>query len=504
MTRTWTPQQEAIITEMATGRDNLICNAVAGSGKTTTIVEGAIAHAEAHPHHRILLCAFNKRIAVELEERIALAGKEQIIQCKTFNGIGHGAWGKTIGSFAKVDTKKTWSILRQYIKEDGEFPDAARLISILKASGWLPPLWRERLHVHTEESDQMVISEIIDDFELDCTTKQDIVQIAEDTMLRSIEMSYEGLIDFDDQLYMPTLFSGVFPSYSLVVVDEVQDVSWIQRKMIRKLLGPTARVIGVGDRNQAIYAFRGAGYGSMDSFKEYFKCSELPLSVSFRCPRLVVERAQQYVPQIEACAGALEGSITTNDDLPMDKESLPPTAVVLCRNNKPLVPMCFEAIKSGIPAKLLGRDIGEGLAALVRKAGKGHKNVESLLAALQKWADQRQRDLLGKDKEAQAASLLDRVETIMAIAEDLDPLSAPSKIEDKIRLMFSDDTSRLTFSTIHKAKGLEWDRVVILDFDLIPSKWAKSPDAIQQEHNCAYVAVTRARKELIFTRSRKR
>ena len=71
----------------------------------------------------------------------------------------------------------------------------------------------------------------------------------------------------------------------------------------------------------------------------------------------------------------------------------------------------------------------------------------------------------------------------------------------KIELTFTDEpnTSRLTLSTVHKAKGLEFETVFILDFDkYMPSKWAAQDWQKVQERNLIYVAVTRAKNKLVY------
>ena len=62
----------------------------------------------------------------------------------------------------------------------------------------------------------------------------------------------------------------------------------------------------------------------------------------------------------------------------------------------------------------------------------------------------------------------------------------------------------VTLSTIHKAKGMEWSRVYFLDSWRLPSKFARiaaedgNPEALRQENNLSYVAITRAKHELIY------
>jgi len=67
-----------------------------------------------------------------------------------------------------------------------------------------------------------------------------------------------------------------------------------------------------------------------------------------------------------------------------------------------------------------------------------------------------------------------------------------------IKGIFSDEVKGIILSTIHKAKGLENDRIFFLAPELIPSKYATQPWQYEQEQNLFYVAVTRAKHELIY------
>jgi superfamily I DNA/RNA helicase len=71
-------------------------------------------------------------------------------------------------------------------------------------------------------------------------------------------------------------------------------------------------------------------------------------------------------------------------------------------------------------------------------------------------------------------------------------------------VLFANDADErsVLFSTIHKAKGREWDRVIIIDRENMPLKWARSPWQQKQEIHCQYVAYTRSRHELFFVSSK--
>jgi superfamily I DNA/RNA helicase len=125
------------------------------------------------------------------------------------------------------------------------------------------------------------------------------------TLTSIIAASYDGQIDFNDQIYMPALFGGTFPRFPLVLVDESQDLSPLNHAMLRKLV--TQRVICVGDPFQSIYGFRGAVHSGMDRLAEHFATRDMKLSTSFRCPRAVVRHARSRVPDMKWAPWAIEG-----------------------------------------------------------------------------------------------------------------------------------------------------------------------------------------------------
>jgi superfamily I DNA/RNA helicase len=73
-----------------------------------------------------------------------------------------------------------------------------------------------------------------------------------------------------------------------------------------------------------------------------------------------------------------------------------------------------------------------------------------------------------------------------------------AELMTRCETLFSDDKSAVTLSTVHKAKGLEADNVYILRPELMPHPMAKTPEAIAQESNIEYVAVTRTKNKLVF------
>ena len=255
-------------------------------------------------------------------------------------------------------------------------------------------------------------------------------------------------------------------------------------------------MIAVGDPCQAIYSFRGADSESIQHIKDEFNAKELPLSVSYRCPKSVVAVAKQYVPYIEPSEQAPEGKVSVLDE--WNSEVFLPTDGVICRNSAPLIDLAFRLLKHGRACKVLGRDIGQGLVRLIKKMDAD--TVEELEEKLATYQGRECQKLMAKGKEEQAAAIEDRVATIMIFCDQLEESHRTvDHLIERIERLFTDDPAGvLTLSTVHKAKGLEYDRVFILNPELMPSRYARQAWQVQAERNVIYVAVTRAKSELFY------
>jgi superfamily I DNA/RNA helicase len=330
---------------------------------------------------------------------------------------------------------------------------------------------------------------------------------------RMIEMARtQRYIDFDDQIYLPLLpgFGGNVPRPAWIFVDEAQDLSPIQAEFIARMMGAkpggsipadcTQRVVFVGDRYQAIYGFRGADSGSMDNLKARFNCRELPLSVCYRCGSDFVALAASLGAPIEAAPGKPTGTLRswTAED---GSYRVSAGTVVLCRATAPLVANAYKLIRQGRKANVLGKDIGKGLISLIEK----HKptSLIDLTSKLHTWVD-RECERMGEGKEPQQEALRDKVDCIEVLMGALPAgMQTVAGLISTVEGLFTNDemSPGVVFSTIHKAKGLEWDSVVILDAHKMPATWARKDWQREQEIHCAYVAYTRAIDELTLVRA---
>jgi len=181
---------------------------------------------------------------------------------------------------------------------------------------------------------------------------------------------------------------------------------------------------------------------------------------------------------------------------------------ILCRNNAPLIKVAYKLIASGRGVCVVGRDIGAGLKLLAKRiVGKDlTQPVAYLLQGLMEWKDQEAAKALAKDQPSKLEAINDKAESLFAIIDG----SGATTIEDVINAieeLFGKTSAPITLSTIHRAKGMEWDRVFFLNQKLIPSIWAvkaydKDPERyewmMQEERNLRYVGVTRAKKQLTY------
>ena len=474
----WSSLQEDIFRFVESGKGSAVIEANAGSAKTTTLVEAA---SRLDDWTQSVAIAFNKRIQEKLAKDLPPS-----TPALTLNALGNRAWRAHIGKSAEVDKFKVGTLVREMADDTNPEYRAGvkRLVDLAKTAGIVPRYVKMEgvrgLAEDTEETWQGLIEEYGVSFGWGDKADR-AIECGRRVLAESVRVCGER-IDFNDQLYLPVIFGADFPQYELIFCDELQDVSKIQFTMVERSLVGKGRFIGFGDEGQQIFRWRG-GIDAMKIAKERFKAISLPLSICYRCSRAVVKEAQKWVPGIQAFEGAVEGKVEELEG--WTPATFRPTDVILCRNNAPLVKMAFRLIRAGTPAKMLGRDIGTGLTALVKKFKA--ESLEELRGKLGAYVA-KEADKLNPD---QLSSLQDKVATVQIFLENA---RTPADAIAKIELMFSDETGQfLLLSSVHRFKGLEAPRVFILDRHLIGAR--------EPENNIFYVACTRAKTDLFYIQS---
>lgn len=470
--------QQAIFDFVESGTGHGLVYGVAGCGKTTTNIQ-ALSYVD--PFAETVFLAFNRHIADELKHR-------GVGCASTFHSLGRTNIQAAKPS-AKFNQYKIYDILDKVeigLSYD-EKSQIAKIIGLLKGN--------------LLEPDNDTIEYIIDEFPsigiIDDRDKPSVIRITKEAFKKSINNVSE--YDFDDMIHWPAI--GLVPcrQFDFIFVDECQDLNKAQITFAENSMREGGRMLLIGDPMQSIYAFRGAYVGIMDYMREKLQAAGLPLTISYRAPLAIVDYVNEYFPQIvfEAAPGAIQGSIE-NIGYQGFLSQVQIGDGILCRTNAPLVEPCFDLIRQGIKATILGRDIGQGLISLINKRAKlvrVQNQLPNLIEELYVYLGNEKLKLEAAKKFGRLAALQDQIETIVAIADGCQTID---ELISKVKSVFADDQKGIVFSSIHKAKGLEWDRVFILRPDLLPHPMAQSDRDRQQENNIKYVAVTRAKQNLYF------
>jgi len=468
--RTWSPYQIAVFSNVATGTGHTVVNAVAGSGKTTTI-EAAIDHIPAGCS--TLFVAFNKSIAEELGRR--LSGKP--VAVSTLHSYGLRAVTAALGRL-RIDGHRVDGFCRALYGDERETfelrRDLGKCVSLAKGA----------LAATAERVDVL-----IDEFGISSAVNGQRARFITDVLklLAQCEDVSDGCLDFDDMIWLPVVKNLRQRQFDRVFVDELQDLNAAQIEMVLRAVTVGGRICAVGDPRQAIYQFRGAGDRAFETVRDRLAATELPLSVSYRCSRVVIDHVNQELPEIpiEAAPGAAEGEVRVASREQMMRDAQPGD-FVLSRSNAPLIGLCMIFIAEGRRANILGRDIGAQLAVFVKKSKAA--DIVALRDYVEQWAAKECERLAKKRRDTQAVE--DRAACLLALSDGAPSVAA---VLARIEELFADkaEQSIIALSTTHKAKGLERDRVWLL-----AGTYRRYPEVA--EDNLYYVAATRAKHTLVL------
>lgn len=491
------PQQQAALDFCLTSKGHLNLIARAGTGKTTTLIEIAT-----RVPGRVFMGAFNRSIADELKRRV---GGQSNVYANTMHGAGLGAWRRWYRDL-NVDgdkihgmARKTWAAL------DNKLAIAANmLVGYAKQMGFGCPKG-------TPYEDLDAWEGIIDYYDIEddipaTMRRRAFLENCIGTYEQSLDWCTgkgtpdgKPVLDFNDMLLAPLYFKAQLPQYDWVLIDEAQDTSECRRRLAIGM-AQRGRVIAVGDDRQAIYGFAGATNDAMNVIKHELKSTELPLNVTYRCPRAVVELAQEWVPDFTAHESAPAGEVRHVHHTRFWGERFDGYKdVILCRYTRPL---------AGIAATLRDRGIaciveGQSAKSLVALANKwGDIPVSEFMGLLEEYETKKADEWMTKEKDRpdKAAAVHDRCGTVREFAKRMRAEATTKDLVQELERIFKeqDRAGVLRLCTVHRAKGREWDRVYLIGRnEYMPSKWATQDWSILQEENIVYVAITRAKRELV-------
>lgn len=508
VTRQFVPNsyQQEILEWVVHGSGNAVVKATAGSGKTTTLVEIAKV---LPPDISIRFLAFNKHIAEELRQRLPMHVKAQ-----TIHSLGLKALRSAYPWLAKVrpETGKYARLASQALRQVAP-SDKLNADDFVKARVFLRDLVRYALDTLCDPANFEAVRELAVRYNLTPPGDLELERLCYEAVPGILRAGAEAVRDpeptlgFEDMLYLPVSCGLPPPRFDFVLVDESQDLNAAQLELTLSALAEGGRAIYVGDERQSIYGFAGADPDAIERIVKLSQATVFPLSICYRCPKTHVRLAQRIAPEIEWAPDAPEGRVDWIEDRHLAKW-LRQGDLVLCRYNAPLVRWCLALLRQGKRATVRGRELGEEFLRIYRAAVRRSRafpdgtvaQLETLLAE-----EVRRIRAQGHEPETQA-QLEESRRDLFAAAQAVFEEGLRQGVKNYAELahytlgLFDTGQQPVVFSTVHRAKGDEAERVFILYPEVMIATYAKTPAAVAGEECVQFVALTRARRHLFFVR----
>ncbi len=534
-----------------------------GTGKTTTLV-GRYQHllTKGVPAEKILSCTFSKKAADELKSRIGAATEIHTKQLPigTFHALSVRilrSIGEPIGVPKNFDIwAKDWErkkVVEGFLKElidEGVYEDV------------------DQDDAHPETALQFIDDSreaLLDpeDASVKASEKGDAAGVAHSDLYRLYEdyLNTENKIDFPRMVQWACKAltknaneGGRFAKqFSHVLVDEYQDINFAQKTLVDLLVAEGAQLWSVGDDFQAIYGWRGSDVRYLLDFpKQYPGAKVITLPKNYRSGTRIVEAANNLSDNIKekfdkelTPTREEEGEIVyehladeKNEALAIAEEvedrlrkGVPHSEIaILARTNKLPIDTVNLLIRRGIPLNLKGGVAAfseyEARLLLTAVASSSKLKLENI------WALRMQPALYGFSQKLVGEEWSRRVKALATYIQKRPPkgmtsdeIEAREETLDQYRdyiLEFNDapalfgvlkavldsrdDPNRVFVGTIHSAKGLEWDSVIVMGWEdgLLPQRQSGSLRALEEERRIAYVGITRAKNFLMLTDVAKR
>ena len=558
------PQQRAAAEALA----GPVCIlAGAGTGKTRTITH-RIAYGIATGRYagpRTMALTFTTRAAGELRARLRALGAGEV-QARTFHSAALAQlsyfWPRIIGGAPPRIVESKSALLAEAAAEAGlragagMIRDLAAEIEWRKVSDLSIDDWAVAGRVVAGASVGQVVAAQRAYEELKDERRQ--------MDLEDVLLATAGMIASD-----PGVARAVREQYRTFVVDEYQDVSPIQHRLLRLWLGERRDICVVGDVNQTIYSFAGASAEHLLGFEREFPGAEVVrLEASHRSAQPILDLANRLVTgrpgalrlvaagvdrsaassrfarsatgsrslgepegRGEASEASSPGAATAPTLAAHDTDAAEAEAVaaavraelgagaepqriaVLVRLGAQ-VPAIEAALRAaGVPVSVRGdarffeqpavREAVVHLVGARRTAPAGDPaavTVRGILAGLG-WTPERPETGIAPERWAS-------LDAIHRLALEAGPVPFARFVDELLERQAANDdpvAGAVTISTIHAAKGLEWDSVHVVGLaeGLLPVVHAGTPEEIEEERRLLYVAITRARSRLRLSWARR-
>ena len=540
-----TYQQDILDFFLNNPQNNMLVNALAGSGKSTT----ACMLSE-HSKTSDLYIAFNASVVEEFKKKI----KNPKTKVMTMHSLAYsimlynveqeskdsGEKPKGFGSqrskrTVSLDNFKPHKILDEEItKRYGRYIEFAKRVFLKDNYVNLYNLCRLTL---TDMSSNKDVSRLIDDHVLflyygdEGYSAPDISEITStlkilDTKSRQ-QFETQGVIDFTDMLWIT--FNKLkydnwevpyWALYTNIYCDEVQDFSNIQLNFLKFIKRTKGRYVFIGDFHQAIYTFAGANAQAFNQIPKMFAPVEtFDLPICYRCAKSHLSRVnREYGIPILPCDNAPMGFVKT-----IDKNKISEYAkagdMVISRKNKWIAEVVLDLARNGTPIFIEDKEMVEAIKRQILSSKC--TSVGTLEKFLQKIISNYNKKLFeivsknaregGHEEEhleavAEANSKIDNTSFLLEILKGYlenhassDSVSKFSNFIDKL-LNTTPSPNCVRLCSIHKAKGLEATNVFVLNEAKINYDFRNSKEQNIQEKNLSYIATTRAKEGLYLVK----
>jgi DNA helicase-2/ATP-dependent DNA helicase PcrA len=497
--------QDRIIEFVREERGNGVILATAGAGKTSTLVQVAACLPRGS---RSCFLAFGRDAASELARRLPPGTTAMTVHSLGRATLRHALTRRGV-ELRRVDRGKYRRLVLASALQPGQDAATAGSGRTVDADGveYADRLCRLARLCLTEAGDRSELRRLALRFGLvppaDSAAEARAHDLVPEVLRKGLgEARQLGLTDFTDMLWLPVELGLEPPRFDFVCVDEAQDYSALALAFTLRLVDPAAggRLLFVGDPRQSVYGFAGAASDALERIVAAARARVLPLSISYRCPLRHVELARLMAPEIEAKPDAPAGRVFWITDAVLDRWAREGD-LILCRANAPLVATCLRLARAGRRAFVLGRDLARQLGHLAGRAlPPGVADADRRLAEFAAAEASRLGMALAGRPGAESAvsERLDLMECLRFLAKDGHGRDDAGGLAARIERAFASRDDAIVLSTIHRAKGKEADRVFILYPELMPAPYARTAEALRGEASVQFVALTRARRDLIF------
>ncbi|KAG8576835.1 hypothetical protein GDO81_009996 [Engystomops pustulosus] len=469
--------------------------AFAGTGKTSTLIK----YAERRPHLRFLYATFNKSIA---NHAYQLFPKNVV--CKTFHSLAYQQTGKLYQQRKKLNPSKLTSYTVNFVLPEGEagFIKAKLVVKTLENFFASADETIDREHVPIWCKNNRGENEMVKPQDKQFAVREadkiwKKMQSLEETREYAYKMTHDGYLKLW-QLRRPDL-----SIYNAIFVDEAQDCT---PSIMEVVLSQKCGKIFVGDPHQQIYTFRGA----VNALCEVPHTHIFYLTQSFR---FGAEIAYIGATILDACKKIRRKALVGGNQEGTVRQHFQTKVAILSRTNACVFDQAVSVTDRENPSviHIIGGPENFGLS-----------KIHDIWVLLQPESERLRRKLDIKDRfiatwknkgfsalKTYAVSAEDReLEAKIAVVEKYNH-RIPELVK-KIQMCHTAETANADYilGTVHKAKGMEFDTVEVTD-DFIKVPFARhnlerlqiSLASVADEWNLLYVAVTRAKKHLIMTKS---